>query len=161
MGYTTEFRGEFALDKPLAPEHKAYLEAFSGTRRMLRDPAKCLRLDDPVREAAGLPVGDDGGYFVGSPANYGQNDDGTIIEYNTPPHGQPGLWCKWVPNDDGTAIEWDGCEKFYNYVEWLRYIISHFLEPWGYTANGEVEWRGEDWDDNGTLVVENNVVTER
>ena len=27
----------------------------------------------------------------------------------------PGIWCQWVPTDDGKGIEWDGGEKFYNY----------------------------------------------
>ena len=34
MGYTTTFDGEFKLDKPLIPAHKAYLMKFAKTRRM-------------------------------------------------------------------------------------------------------------------------------
>src|SRR5262249_10641512 len=39
---------------PLKPRHAAYLNAFSNTRRMTRDPARAMRLPDPVREAVEL-----------------------------------------------------------------------------------------------------------
>jgi len=72
----------------------------------------------------------------------------------------PSIWCDWVPSEDGSSIAWNGAEKFYNYLEWLEYIITHFLERWDYVLNGEVEWCGEDhWNDRGTIHVENNVVT--
>ena len=68
-------------------------------------------------------------------------------------------WCKWVPTEDGCAIEWNGAEKFYDYVEWLEYLIEHFLGPWGYLLNGTVSWQGEDGDDRGRLHVTDNTVT--
>jgi hypothetical protein len=71
---------------------------------------------------------------------------------------QPGLWCQWVPTDDGTMIVWDEGEKFYDYVEWLRYLIEHFLRPWGYTLNGAVIWQGEESDDRGRIHVNNNAI---
>ena len=125
-------------------------------------------MEDPVRIAAGLPIGIEGGYFVSGGSNP-PFDDKSIIDYNTPPEGQPGLWCQWVPNKDGeepytdaadnSEIGWNGVEKFYHYIEWLEYIIEHFLKPWGYVLNGEVEWAGESREDIGMIVVKNNVVT--
>jgi hypothetical protein len=47
-------------------------------------------------------------------------------------------WCQWVPSADGTRSCWDGQEKFYCWEEWLKYLIEHSLEPWGYRLNGEV-----------------------
>jgi hypothetical protein len=184
MGYTTNFSGEFKIDKPLKPEHTQYLRAFGETRRMERltqedmDAGRlekikrnayragagdgwspCNSMPDPARVATGLPIGPSGAYFVGGAGFGGQSKDDSIINYNEPPEGQPGLWCQWVPNEEGTAIEWDGGEKFYNYVEWLQYLIHHFLAKWGYVLNGEVEWVGEDRSDTGKIVVENNEVT--
>jgi len=163
MGYTTDFSGQFEIDKPLAPEHLAYLEAFNGSRRVTRNAKIAEGLPDPVRLAAGLPIGVEGGYYVGSAAdNYVQTEDASINmnrgDYNYPPKGQPGLWCQWVPNDGGTAIEWDGGEKFYDYVPWLNYLIEHFLKPWGYVLNGEVGWQGEESGDVGKIIVKNNDV---
>lgn len=159
MGYDTEFEGAFNLDKPLTEAHKVYLEKFSRTRRMRRSEAKAAILLDPIRDAVNLTVGEDGGYYVGSLGFMGQDDDESVIDHNEPPAGQPGLWCQWVPNENGTAIEWDGGEKFYKYVNWIKYLIAHFLQPWGYTVNGTVSWRGENFNDLGYIIVTNNEVT--
>ncbi len=158
MGYTTSFEGKFNLDKPLSPNHRGYLKKFNETRRMGRDSVKAAALPDPLRLAVGLPIGTQGAYFVGGTGFAGQDRDDSIIDYNDSPKEQPGLWCQWTPNEDGTAIEWDEGEKFYNYVEWLQYLIQHFLKPWGYTLNGQVEWPGEEQGDIGKIVVTDNEV---
>ena len=126
--------------------------------------------------------GNDGEYFVGGTGHAGQDRDDSIIDYNTPPGQldftmenfqerwtqnelrkvegkcQPGLWCQWgVADRNGVqTFEWDGGEKFYNYVEWMSYLITHFFEPWGIKLTGEIEWVGEDSEDRGKIVVENN-----
>lgn len=158
MGYTTDFFGKFDLDKPLLDAHKNYLIKFNETRRMKRDAKIAELMEDPARIAAKLPIGKDGEYFVGSKGFFGQEKDSSIKDYNNPPSKQPGLWCQWVPSEDGTALEWDQGEKFYEYVEWLNYIIKNFLVPWNYTLNGNVKFQGEDYGDNGTIIVENNDV---
>lgn len=130
MGYTTEFNGAFELDKPLSSKQLDYLRAFSCTRHMTRNVDKTTLREDPVRVAVGLPVGISGGYFVGDiscPNNVAVSD---VVSYNNPPAGQPGLWCHWIPDDIGESIVWNGAEKFYDYVEWLNYLIDHFLKPW-------------------------------
>lgn len=158
MGYTTDFAGQFYLDRELSDEHAAYLRAFSYSRRMKRDALKAAYLPDPVREAAGLPVGDFGGYFVGGGGLCGQGHDASIQDYNSPPPGQPSLWCHWTPSDDNLHIEWDEGEKFYDYVAWLQYIVDHFLQPWGYKLTGSVTWRGECMGDEGVITVVDGVV---
>lgn len=162
MGYTTEFAGTIVLNEPLTEVQAAYLKEFSQTRRMKRDPEKAAKLPDPIREAVGLPIGKEGEYFVGGTGSFGQDDDPSVIKHNNPPTTQPGLWNNWIvdPNEDGQldVIGWNGAEKFYDYVEWMKYIIDNFLKPWGYVANGEIEWRGEEWDDTGVIIIENNEV---
>ncbi len=158
MGYTTDFEGRFDLDRIMDSEHAAYLKAFAETRRMKRDPAKAEALADPIRLAVGLPIGAEGGYFVGGAGFKGQDRDPSVIDGNWEPEGQPGLWCQWTPTDDHEGIEWDGVEKFSAYTEWLEYLIGHFLGPWGYQLNGKVEWQGEATTDLGTIHVRNNVV---
>ena len=159
MGYTTDFTGSFKVTPDLTVKHLVYLRTFADTRRMKRNAATTATLPDPVRTAVDLPVGKEGGYFVGSGNNSGQDQTPDILNYNYPPTGQPGLWCQWVPSEDGSQIVWDEGEKFYEYTEWLRYLIEHFLAPWGYKLNGTVEWRGEEDDDRGRIVVKDNIVT--
>lgn len=177
MGYTTDFEGFFRLDRELSPEHAHYLAALNQTRRITRDESSAAEREDVIREAVGLPVGTDGEYFVGETGFRGQDSGSDVINHNAAPASQPGLWLQWTPvqssspysgcpdmkdeNADWTgfdAIGWDMGEKFYNYEEWIAYIIEHFIERWGYTLNGEVTWYGEERDDRGVIHVDNNVV---
>jgi len=68
-------------------------------------------------------------------------------------------WCQWIPNRQGTALEWDGGEKFYNYIEWLKWLIERYFKPWQISLNGEVLWQGEDREDMGKIIVKDNIVT--
>jgi len=146
------------LDRRLSKKHREYLKAFNGTRRMKRDVSKMGDLKDPLRTAVGLPLGDEGCFYVGSSNNSGQDKTEDVLDYNQHPSGQHSLWCPWMPSENGTEIEEDGSEKAYEYEEWLQYIVENFLEPWGYKLNGEVSWSGEDSDDRGTIYVKDNVV---
>ena len=74
--------------------------------------------------------------------------------------GKPPHWyCQWVPTEDGSGIEWDGNEKFYYFEEWMEYLISHFIKPWGYVLNGSVRWIGITFETEGVLSVLDNRLT--
>lgn len=147
MGYTTDFEGRFELNKELTPKMAKFLTLFNETRRMGRQ----------TDEAFGI----DGEFFVFGKGSFGQDNEPTIIDYNTAPRTQPGLWCQWTPSEDLKAIEWDSGEKFYHYTEWLVYLINKILAPNGYVLNGVVTWQGEEIGDVGEIFVENNVVFEQ
>ncbi|AUG80534.1 hypothetical protein CFP65_5853 [Kitasatospora sp. MMS16-BH015] len=152
MGYTTEFTGRIAVEPPLNPQEIAYLRKFAGTRRMDRA---------------------NGPYFVDGSGYAGQGRDADIREHNKPPAGQPGLWCKWEPTADGTAIEWNGHEKFYAAAEWMAYLVEHFLKPGARTQghpgfegfgfdhllDGVIDAQGEEPWDTWQLVVRANDVS--
>ena len=161
MGYDTDFEGSFRLDRRLSQRHAIYLRRFSDTRRMKRSESILIGMPDPARDAVNLPIGKDGEYFVGGKGDFGQDNDKSVVDHNCPPFSQPGLWCQWIPGDSDDTIEWNYTEKFYNYIEWLEYLIERFLKPWGYTLNGEVNWYGEDRDDLGRIIVENNLIIVR
>jgi hypothetical protein len=157
MGYSTDFHGEFNCEPALADSHRLFLKKFAETRRMKRDSAKAENMDDPLREEVALEIGEEGAFYVGG-EGYAMNIDGSVLDHNRPPEGQPGLWCQWVPNETGSAIEWDEGEKFYHYAEWLQYIIDNFLDRWGYMLNGQVKWQGEDASDFGIIKVQDSVM---
>ena len=90
MGYTTDFEGRFEVT-PLSADHSAYLDAFATTRRMRRNPQITVQRDDRLREAVQLPVGAEGSYFVAEAGFCGQNRASDVVDYNSPPAGQPGL----------------------------------------------------------------------
>ena len=106
MGYTTTFESRIEIVPPLNAEEIIYLKKFNQTRRMARTR---------------------GPYFVGGTGMMGQGNNLDLTDHNRPPEGQPGLWCQWRPTEDGSAIEWDGGEKFYDSPEWMKYLIQHFI----------------------------------
>ena len=161
MGYHTDFWGEVRLDPPLTEEQREYLWRFANTRRMKRDNLKLAQMTGLPPELADVAFGTDGEFYVGGEGFKGQESDDSVIDSNREPDTQPGLWCQWIPRNDGTAIEWDGGEKFYEYTEWMTYIMENFIKPWGIDANGTIDWDGEESDDRGRIVVEHCVVKEQ
>jgi hypothetical protein len=157
VGYTTTFQGKFTITPPLNPSEVTFMRKFSTTRRMSRGRG---------------PLYVDGGGYAG------QDKDADIHDYNTPPAGQPGLWCQWTVSDDGRQLFWDGGEKFYNATEWLVYIIDNLLGPnarayigshqdespllgaftCDHVLHGFVYAQGEEDDDRWTLGVDRNAV---
>lgn len=163
MGYTTDFEGSVAIEPPLNEHEIKYLQDLAGSRRMHRTL---------------------GPYYAEQGDDFGQRRDRDILDYNRPDPTQPGLWLQWAPSEDGTALAWDGGEKFYYSPEWMAYVIDTFLKPgatvsqelldpkpgWFYpeafkeftfdhVLNGTIIAEGEDDDDRWDLVVEDNAVT--
>ncbi len=111
MGYTTDFIGHIDIEPALNQDEVEYLMAFSQSRRF----------DRP-----------DGPYAVpGNPIAALETEHETVDvdTYNRVAPGQPQLWCQWVPCLDGCCLSFDGNEKFYQPVAWMRYLIQHFLKP--------------------------------
>lgn len=157
MGYSTRFDGSLAVEPALTPAQRGYLNLFAGTRRMRREPAATERRPDPSRLAAGLPVGLEGGYFVGAGGDLGQEDAAAspeslgILDFNVPPEGQPHLWCCWEPSPDGTSLGVPEPGYHYEYAAWLDYLRVHFLSPWGRLLKGAVRYQGDREGDRGEL----------
>lgn len=157
MGYNTDFRGYFNFDRPVEPWLEEYINKFCNTRRMKRNPEKIKELfANWDKQCFNGELGPDGAYFIGGKGFFGQDNDESVINQNTPPNGQPELWCQWII--EGDKLVWDGNEKFYSYIEWLEYLIAHFFAPLGYVLNGTVDWRGEEWGDCGYICVKDNNV---
>jgi hypothetical protein len=68
----------------------------------------------------------------------------------------PGLWCKWEATGDGTGIEWNGAEKFYDAEHWLAYLMKVFLKDREVT--GVIEAAGEEPDDVWRIEMRDNTV---
>jgi hypothetical protein len=143
MGYTTDFTGNFKINKKLDKQTYDLLTDLATTRRM-------------VRNVEGFGI--DGEFYTLDRDDFGQGKNINIVDYNKPPRTQLSLWCHWIPTKDGTKIKFDGGEKFYNYGEWLTYLIDKVLAPNGYKLNGEAEWKSEDSSDLGIIRVIDNVI---
>lgn len=146
MGYSTEFRGAIKVSPPLTEQERQYLLDFSKTCHKERKGG-------PYALAAKAT-----GFFAYSPAEEEKHKQLT---------GQPGQWCNWIPNEDGTAIVWNGAEKFYDSVAWMIYLIEHFIGPHpkakrelkflrGHRLDGVILAQGDDMMDRWELVVEDS-----
>jgi len=156
MGYTTDFNGSLELTPPANEELTTFINAWKNTRRMKRDVSKLNEMFEGRKGLKGN-YGVDGEFFIGE-GSFGQDRDDSVLEYNAPPSTQPGLWCQWELSEDGKYLEWDEGEKFYNYVEWLEYMIANFFEPNDIKLNGDIEWFGEESDDRGIIRVTDNKI---
>ena len=159
MGYTTYFDGSLKFNKPVEDWLVEYIDRFNNSRRMKRDNEKIKELYPKWKDLCfNGDLGVDGEYFVGGIGFMGQGDDDSVLEHNYPASTQPGLWCQWVIGGNNDELMWDEGEKFYDYVEWLEYMIDNFFDPLGYILNGDITWEGEDSDDVGVIHVEDNIV---
>ncbi|GCE12479.1 hypothetical protein [Tengunoibacter tsumagoiensis] len=170
MGYNTSFTGTFRFNRFLRPEHKAYLHRFAEIRHEALHEEKLNDYPDPLREAVGLPIGKYGMYFTGFIDPKGVGDDillgycNSSEIYNIPdllirsPEAFwiPSTFCQWEPTVDGRGIEANG-DKFYRYVDWLHFLLNHFLIPWGYELSGTVSYEGEQGE-HGRIIVSKNEV---
>jgi hypothetical protein len=172
-----QFEGHLDISPAMKPEHVAFINRFSKTRRMARNETMTEKRPDPFRIAVQLPLGPEGGYFVGEEGSFGQGKQlgvwpEDVVDYNRPPMGQPGLWCQWIVSFKNSwghesadasipqemVLEWDQNEKFKFHVEWLKYLIKHFFEPWGYVLNGEIECEDKEYNVFSVIKVKNNLV---
>ena len=129
MGYTTWFDGYLELDPQPTAVQVAEVNKFYSERH---DAANPLFPDDSL------------------------NVHGELVTAFP-----DAVRCQWRLTElaDGRwVLEWDGEEKFYDYVRWLRFLVSRFFAPWGISLSGEIEWQGEDDSDCGKIVVAKSAV---
>lgn len=69
----------------------------------------------------------------------------------------PGSYMQWVPTQSLDGIVYDGNEKFYEYGEWMMWLLTH-LATLGILASGDILWQGESVGDAGILSVKDNVL---
>ena len=158
MGYTTWFKGKFRFNKKIDDKLYKYLTNFNNTRHMKRDINRIIEMyPDWKKYSFNGDLGNEGAFFA-PPYDREYYLDESVIDINNPPIDVPGIWCQWKVSDDKRCLEWDRGEKFYHYIEWLSYLIKNFIEPSGYRLNGKVDWQGENDDDKGTIIVQENVI---
>lgn len=118
MGYSTDFIGHLDIEPPLNDAEIEYLTAFFASRRCRREGGPYAVPGNPRAENL------DG--------SWGEGGNRCAV-------GQPNLWCDWTVCWDGCCLTWNGTEKSYSMIPWLRYLIEHFLEP-GALAAGDARF---------------------
>jgi hypothetical protein len=91
----------------------------------------------------------------------------TLLEINDDPNGDHEIterplngYMQWVPTVSLCGIVWDGNEKFYDYISWMKWLCG-WLGHRGVYATGEIAWQGEERGDLGKITVIENSVTHK
>lgn len=184
MGYTTDFYGTFSISGNITYKLVKYIDAFSAMRHCAIDP-DFFKSHFPDWKEYGFNgnIGKHGEYIAIPSENIYdlQAKYPDYVETNRYNIGIPfGYWCHWnfLDNsenplfDDGIELVdvdeligkkqlrfgWDGSEKFYDYEDWLRFMIFHFFIPSGVFLNGATLAVGEGDGDAKYIIIKNNEV---
>lgn len=67
----------------------------------------------------------------------------------------PDHYFQWEVTKDRKGVQWNGGEKFYDYVEWLQWLIDVLKKKQhgNIMLSGQIEYRGEDSRDWGFLKI--------
>lgn len=151
MGYHTDFTGKFHFEKNASREFMEYINAFSHARHVLRN-AEEIKHADPEwkKHCFHGDLGEYGEYYA-DPSNAFAMPNENIIQKNV-----PGYYCEWYMPDTGTLMHNDGTDYYQDYQNWLFFLLRNFIIPDHYILNGSVYWNGEDTEDLGILVIQNN-----
>ena len=69
-------------------------------------------------------------------------------------------YLQWVPSTDLEHLVWDGNEKFYDYIEALKWLLGKLKgKENSIIANGELTWQGESVGDVGIITVVDSEVS--
>lgn len=158
MGYSTSFYGTIDISPALSEDMFKYIRKFSNVRHVKRDVATIPSLND----GEGLSFcfngnpGTDGCYYVGEDRTV----DSPTSDADEPLDGLS-HWCDFSVSTTGDALVWTKCSDTKNGLEWITFLIEHFLKPLGHVCNGKMECQGDEFDDQWELCVENNKVTRK
>lgn len=144
MGYSTDYFGQIEISPPASDTITKFINKFCHTRRVKRKVSQIF--------------GPEGAFYIYGNDDYQLGKDKNVIDYNSPPHQQPGVWCDLQISKDGKYLEWNGNEKTYELPSWIDYLIEFVFKPNGYILNGDLEFQCEDEEYQGMVSVKNNNV---
>lgn len=174
MGYHTEIKGGYVVTGNITPSLVSFVNEYNKARHYKVNMDAILLYFPSIVEQHGLngSAGKNGEFLTLDVYHYGKG----FADYNTyNPSCPDSFWCQWALFDDYDAsdpistcyeinekdalwLKWDGGEKFYEYEEWLRFLILNVFEPNGVLLNGAVITYGEGYADSEYIVVKNNEI---
>lgn len=169
MSYYTYFDGAIQFNKPLNNDLADFIKKFAATRHFQRDTETLMQeldenninIKDILPPVPGINDFGENCKFFAIP-NHDSKWNNTwldsVMDFNSPPEDCPSLWCDiYLSKTHDKLYLRNGTN--YRYVSWLEWLIKYFFAPAGYILNGSVCYNGEDRDDRGVIVVENNSIS--
>ena len=115
---------------------------------------------DALREAIGLPLGEDAAFFVGHSSNGLKGRNPFIDKHNmlSPgPGGQPHCGsCPWQLTDDGTQILPDKRKLAAMPLKWLGWLVTNLLSHWNIDIRGVASYDDPCTSQEGKIVADNS-----
>lgn len=133
MGYTTIFEGYLTSDLPLPNKLSQEINDINPYNNYYRKTNN---------------------------ENYGMDDYLHNDIYKKKIGSNIDSYCQWCYNEKEKVIEWDGGEKFYGYILWLKFILKLINEKSNCKFNGIIRWMGEEIADIGLIEVIDNEIKE-
>ncbi|ELR16994.1 uncharacterized protein ACA1_304360 [Acanthamoeba castellanii str. Neff] len=148
MGYETDFEGELNIRPRLADEFVARFNDVASRRNNVYGDGDEGSFDHLVFGKRGTAAG----------ARVQERYD------NPAWTGVPSCWNAWqLKNEPGktcTILHWEGNSKFYNYVQWLQFVVDYIIRENQALApllnfQGAITWNQDrtDCDDKGVLTL--------
>ncbi len=157
--YHIRFRRHLKLSPIATPEQVLYIQNFAKTRRIKRDSAILMKRFNGEYGLNGN-YGIEGEFYVGGEDAFSPDKDYSILDFDNPSSNQFSLKCEWTVTDDGKKLVWTKNELFYEYLNWLNYMIDNFFIPWNIKLNGTLTYQGQqEKEDAGIITVKNNIVS--
>ena len=85
----------------------------------------------------------------------GLNATFETTRYSETRHGK--IWNELRFSEDGAKVIFPD-EARSDTPYWVRWLVEHFVKPYGSTLVGEVEWEGDERDDYGRIVAKDGEI---
>ena len=154
------FQGAFQLSPALSAAQITYVQAFLSVQHGFWPLQYVQQQPDALREAVGLPLGEDAAFFVGHSSNGLKGRNPFIDKHNMSPAGPGGQphcgSCPWQLSDDGTQILPDKKILAAMPLKWLGWLVTKLFSHWNIDIRGVASYDDPCTSQEGKVVAENN-----
>jgi len=160
------FQGAFSLTPALSKAQASYLQAFLAVQHGFWPIEYVQQQSDSLREAVGLPLGEDAAFYVGHFSNGLKGRHPFIDKHTTTcpgPGDQPHCGnCPWELSTDNSQLVPDKKKLATMPLKWLGWLVSHLLTPWKINVTGVASYDDPCTSQEGRIVAEssNNIWAE-
>lgn len=154
------FQGSFNLTPGLSEAQASYLQAFLAVQHGFWPSEYVQQQADPLREAVGLPLGEDAAFYVGHYSNGLKGRHPFINKHITispGPGDQPHCGnCPWQLSPDSSKLVPDKKKLAAMPLKWLGWLVSNILTTWKINVTGVASYDDPCTSQEGRVVAESS-----
>ena len=154
------FQGAFNLTPALSAAQAAYLDAFLAVQHGFWPPEYIRQQPDLLRDAVGLPLGEDAAFYVGHCSNGLKGRHPFIDKHRTTspgPGDQPHCGrCPWQLSSDQRQLLPSKKKLTTMPLKWLAWLVTYILAPWKINLTGLASYDDPCTSQEGRIVAESS-----